>query len=131
MLKFNKDFIKNYDQNSDEGHVLEVDVKYTKNLCDFPTDSPFLSERMNIIKGSELVCNLYDKNNYVIYIRSLKQSLDHGIIFTKVHKVIQLNQEVWLRKDIYMNTKWKTETKNDFEKEFKLISQVLERQWKM
>ena len=32
MLKFNENFIKNYDEDSDKGYVLEVDVKYPKNL---------------------------------------------------------------------------------------------------
>ena len=58
------------------------------------------------------------KNNYVAYIRSLKQALDHGIILKKVHRVIQFNQEARLKKYIDMNTKLRTELKNDFEKGF-------------
>ena len=69
MLKFNKDFIKNYDENSDKGYILEVDVKYPQNLHDLHSDLPFLPERMKINKCSKLVCNLYDKNNYVAHIR--------------------------------------------------------------
>ena len=42
----------------------------------------------------------------------------HGLIFKKVHRVIQFNQEVWLKPYIEMNTKLRTETKNDFEKYF-------------
>ena len=69
------------------------------------------------------VCNLYDKNNYVVHIRSLKQALNHGIILKKVHKVIQLNQEAWLKEYIDMNTELRKEAKNDFEKDFfKLIN---------
>ena len=30
--KFNSDFIKNYDVNSDKGYLLEVDVEYPKEL---------------------------------------------------------------------------------------------------
>ena len=30
LLKFNKSFIKNYDENSDKGYILEVDVEYPK-----------------------------------------------------------------------------------------------------
>ena len=30
LSKFNKDFIKKYDENSDIGYFLEVDVKYLK-----------------------------------------------------------------------------------------------------
>ena len=30
LLKFNKSFIKNYDENSDKGYILEVNVEYPK-----------------------------------------------------------------------------------------------------
>ena len=42
MLKFNKEFIKNYDEDSDKGYILEIDVKYPKNLLDLHSDLPFL-----------------------------------------------------------------------------------------
>ena len=80
MLKFDEDFIKNYDKDSDKGYILEVDVEYLKKLHDSHSDLPFLPERMKINKCSKLVCNLYDKNNYAVYIRSLKQALDCGLI---------------------------------------------------
>ena len=35
MLKFNEDFKKNYDEDSDKVYIIEVDVKYPKNLHDF------------------------------------------------------------------------------------------------
>ena len=35
-----------------------------------------------------------------------------------MHKVIQFNQKAWLREYVDMNTKLKTEAKNDFEKDF-------------
>ena len=40
---------------------------------------------MKINKCNKLLCNLYDKNNYVVHISSLKQALNHGLIFKKVH----------------------------------------------
>ena len=61
---------------------------------------------------------LYDKNNYVFHIRSLKQALDHGLILKKVHRVIQVNQEPWLKEYIDMNTELRKQAKNDFEKDF-------------
>ena len=81
ILKFNEDFLKNYDEDSEKGYVLEVDVYYPKNLHDLHSDLTFLPERMKINKCSKLVCNLYDKNNYIVHIRSLKQALNHGLIF--------------------------------------------------
>ena len=35
----------------------------------------------------------YDKNNYVVHIRSLKEALNYGVILKKIHRVIQFNQE--------------------------------------
>ena len=61
MLKFNEEFIKNYDEDSDKGYILEVNVKYPKNLHDLHSDLLFLSQRMKIGKCKKLVCNLYDK----------------------------------------------------------------------
>ena len=36
--------------------------------------------------------------------RNLKEELDHGLVFEKVHKVIELNQIAWLKLFIDMNT---------------------------
>ena len=58
---------------------------------------------------------MYDKKEYVIHI-ALKQALNHGLIFRKAHRVIQFNQEAWLKPYIEMNTKLRTEAKNSFEK---------------
>ena len=77
---------------------------------------------MKINKCNKLVCNLYDKNNYVVHIRSLKQALDHGIL-KKVHKVIQFNLEAWLKEYIDMNTELIKQAKNDFEKDFFKINE--------
>ena len=85
--------MKNYDENSDKGYILEVDAEHHKNLHDLHNDLPFLPERMKTDKCKKLVYNLYDKKSNVVHIRSLKQTLNHGLILKKVHKVIQYNQE--------------------------------------
>ena len=73
---------------------------------------------MKINKCSKFVCNLYDKNNYVVNIRSLKQVLNHGLILKKIHRVIQFNQKAWLKEYIDMNTELRKQAKNDFEIDF-------------
>ena len=50
LSQFNKDFIKDYDENSDEGYFLEVDVEYPKYLFSLHNDLPFLPERNKIKK---------------------------------------------------------------------------------
>ena len=41
MSKFTKEFIKIYDEDSDKGYILEVDVKYPKKLHELHSDLPF------------------------------------------------------------------------------------------
>ena len=43
--QFNEDFIKNYNEESDEGYFLEVDPQYPKKLHERHSDLPFLPER--------------------------------------------------------------------------------------
>ena len=117
-LKFNENIIKNYNQDSNKGYILEVDVEYPKKLHDLHSDLPFLPKRMKINKCSKLVCCLYDKNNYVVHIAALKHALNYGLILKKVHGVIQFNQEAWLKEYIDMNTELRMQAKNEFEKEF-------------
>ena len=55
--KFNEDFIKNYNEESDEGYFLEVDAQYPEKLHELYNDLPFLPERMKIEKVQKLVTN--------------------------------------------------------------------------
>ena len=71
---------------------------------------------MKIRKCNKLVCNFYDKKEYVVHIRTLRQALNHGLILKKVHRLIQFKQEAWLKPYIETNTKLRTEAKNDFKK---------------
>ena len=116
--EINEEFTKNYDENSDKGYILEVDIKYRRKLHDLHSDLPFLPKRMKIDKCKKLVCNLRNKKKYVVHIKSLKQALSHGLKFKKVHRIIEFNQEAWLKPYIDMNTELRKLAKNDFEKYF-------------
>ena len=115
---FAEDFIKNYDEDSYRGYLLEVDVEYPKDLHKLHSDLPFLPERMKINNCTKLVCNVQDKEDYPIHILALKQALNHGLKLTKVHRVTEFRQEDWLKSYIEMNTKLRMQEKNDFEKDF-------------
>ena len=58
--QFNEDFINNYNEESDKGYLLEVDVQYLEKVHELHNDLPFLSERMKIEKAKKLVHNLHD-----------------------------------------------------------------------
>ena len=76
--QFNEDLIKSYNEESDEGYFLEVDVQYPEKLHELHNDLPFLPEKMKIEKVEKLVANLHDKTEYVIHKRNLKHALNHG-----------------------------------------------------
>ena len=81
--QFIEDFMKNYNEESDEGYFFEVDVQYPEKLHELHNDLPFLPERMKIEKIEKHVANLHYKTEYVIHIRSLNQALNHR--FKKPH----------------------------------------------
>ena len=81
--RFNEDFIKSYNEDSDIGYFLEVNLEKLVNLRN---ELPFLPERMKIAKVEKLVANFHDKKKYVIDIRNLKQSLNHGLVLRKCIK---------------------------------------------
>ena len=77
-----------------------------------------MSERLKVEKVERLVTNLYDKNEFVIHMRSLKQALNHGLILEKVNKIIKFNQKDWLKTYIVMNTELRQKAKKNFENDF-------------
>ena len=112
VSKIDEDFIKNYDEDGNIGYFLYVNIEYPKELLDLHSDLPFLPARMKINKCSKLACNFYDKKNYVVHIRALKQALKHGLKLKKVHKVLQFNQEAWFKPYIGMNTELRKQAKS-------------------
>ena len=49
----------------------------------------FLPESMKIKKVKKSACNLHNRTEYVIHIGSLKQTLNHGLVLKKVHRLIK------------------------------------------
>ena len=71
--------MKNYNEESNEGYFLEVDVQYLQKLHEHHNNFPFLFEKMKIEKVQKFVANLHDNTEYVIHIRNLKQALIQNI----------------------------------------------------
>ena len=125
-LRINEEFIKNYNENSKKRHILEVDVKYPIKLHDLHSDLSFLPKRMKIDKCKKLVCNLHNKKKYIVHIKSLKQALNHGLKLKRFHRIIEFNQNAWLKSYINMNTELRKLDKDDFEKAlFKLMNNAV------
>ena len=92
---------------------LNLKFNIMKKFNGLHNDLPFLPERTKIGKVEKLVTNLHDETKYVIHMRNLKQALNYGLILRKVHRVINFNQNAWLK--LY---KLRKKTKNNFEKDF-------------
>ena len=67
---------------------------------------------MKTEKVEKLVAYLHDKKGIVIYIRNLKQVLNHRLLLKKVHKVIKFNQNACLKPYIDINTDLKKAKSN-------------------
>ena len=92
-FEFNERFIKNYNEESDEGYFLEVNIQYPEKLHRLHYHLQILPGRMKIEKVEKLVTNLHDKIEYDSHIRNLKQASNHRLILNKAHRVIKFNQE--------------------------------------
>ena len=68
--KFVEDFIKSYNEESNKGYFLEVDVQHPEKL----------QRKNENQKIEKLVTYLNDKIEYFIHIRNLK-AIIHGLVF--------------------------------------------------
>ena len=122
-FKWVEEFIKNYNENSYKGYILEVDIKYPKKLQDLHSDLP---KRIKVDKCKKLVCDLHNKKEYVVHIESLKQALNHGLKLKRVHRIIEFTQKAWLKPYIDRNTELRKLAKDDFQKDlFKLMNNAV------
>ena len=71
--EFNEDFIKNYNEKSDEEYFVEADVKYLEKLRELHNDLPFLPERIIV---ERFVANAHNKTEDFIHIQNLIKILD-------------------------------------------------------
>ena len=101
-----------------KGYLLEVDVRYPKELHNSQNNPPFMCERMKINGVEKLYPNLYYRKRYVIHIRALEEALKHGLVLECIHKAIEFKQSTWMKEYVDFNTKLRTAAANDFEKDF-------------
>ena len=74
LSKFNEDFIKRHEDSS-KRYFFEVDIDYPKEWFNSHKDLPFLPERRKVEKVEKLICNIEDKEKYVIHMRAFKNSV--------------------------------------------------------
>jgi hypothetical protein len=111
--------IMNLPDDGEKGYFFLVDVKYPEHLHDKHNDLPFLPEKMAPpgAKQEKLLTTLYDKKNYLVHYRSLKQALANGLEIEKIHKVIKFSQSRWLKPFIDKNTQLRQEADNEADRD--------------
>ena len=110
--KIKNKYMKNYDKNIKSSYLMYLDAK---KLYGWAMPQTF---SVDDFEWKENIHKFNEEFNYVLHIRALKQALNHELILKKVHRIIQFNQEAWLKPYIDMNTKLWAEAKNDFENNF-------------
>ena len=127
-----------YNEESDKGLIMEVDLEYHKELHDLHNDYPLAAEKVRVTEDMlsdyckniaskysistglvhKLIPTLSNKEKYVLHYRNLQLYIDLGLKVTRVHRVLEFNQSPWLRQYISFNTEKRTNAKNAFEKDF-------------
>ncbi|XP_056645117.1 uncharacterized protein LOC130450634 [Diorhabda sublineata] len=103
---------------AEEGFILQVDLEYPKRLHDLHRDIPFCPEHRipPVSKLPKLMTTLFDKKEYILHYRNLKQALEHGFVLKKIHKVLQFKQFKWLKPYIDLNTCLRAAATNNFKR---------------
>ena len=125
-------------EKSDVGYILEVDLKYPKELHKLHNDYPLAPEKFfvtndilsNYCKSiadkydikvgdtKKLIPNISNKDKYVVHYKNLHLYLSLGMKLTKIHRALQFKQSDWMKKYIDFNTEKGMCATNDFEKDF-------------
>ena len=130
--------VMSINKKSDVGYILEVDLKYPKELHKLNNDYPLAPEKLAVTNDmlskycksiankyeikvgdvKKLIPNLGNKTKYVVHYKNLQLYLALGTKLTKIHRVLQFKQSDWMKKYIDFNTKKRMSATNDFEKDF-------------
>ena len=63
-LEFNEDFIKNYDEDSDKGYIIEVDSDYPNELLILHSDFRFSATRKKLINAAACLYSPWQRELY-------------------------------------------------------------------
>ena len=136
--EFSETDILNMTDEQNQGFIFEVDLEYPEHLHNLHNDLPLAVEQMLVTddklssyctntkndldissdKVQKLVPNLNDKKKYICHYRNLRLYLELGLKLKKVHRVLQFEQEAWIKPYIEFNTNKRALSKSDFEKSF-------------
>ena len=130
--------INSFNEKSNTGYFLEVDLEYSDELHKLHNDYPLAQEKLAVSSDmlsecckkvadkykikvgdvKKLIPNLGNKIKYVLHYRNLQLYLSLGMKLTKIHRVLKFKQSDWMKKYIDFNTEKRKNADNDFEKDF-------------
>ena len=130
--------ILDYDDNGDDGLVLEVDLLYPQHLFEKHQDLPLAPDNIEITKDmlypetenfldkhnikfitqKRLAPNFLPKKKYVVHASCLKFYVEQGLIVEHIHRGVIFKQSHWLKPYIDMNTAKRQQATSEFEKSF-------------
>ena len=109
--------VESVSEDSSVGYFLEADLEIPHHLHDYFNDLPILPEKIKVDNSMlsehtlamkkklgytkckdtvKLACTLFNKVRYSIHYRNLQLCLKLGIRITKVHRILQFAQNMWL-----------------------------------
>ena len=130
--------LSKFDDESEKGLILEVDLEYPEELHNLHNDYPLAAEKIKVTEDmlspycreiaekfkvkvglvEKLVPTLSKKERYVLHYRNLQLYMSLGLKLTKIYRALEFNQSPWLKTYIDFNTKKRAKAKNSFEKDF-------------
>jgi len=111
-----EDEIENFDlasvkADAEVGYIIEWDLTYPTHLHDSHNDYPMAPEHLTVMRDmlspfadslldpsrpwkptKKLVPNLLDKTKYVTHYRNLQLYVRHGLVVTKIHRILSFTQ---------------------------------------
>ena len=131
--EWTKEKIMNLKEDGKLGYIFEVDLHYPVELHDFHNGYPCAPETMKIKKDylskwqqedytengiKKLVTSFLDKESYKVHFKILQLYLSLGLELNNVKRVLQFEQDDYMKSYIMKNTNERTKAKNEFEKNF-------------
>ena len=122
------------------GYALEVDMEYPQNIRDLHSLMPLAPEHLNIFfpdlsdyskeclkaiqpakaceryNSSKLCGTFFPKEKYLVHYRNLKFYLKHGLKVTKVHRIIEFEQEAFAKPYIDFTAEKRKNATSDFKR---------------